>query len=150
MDIHNRNYHVETGSGLSRIRPVDPEILGAALFYAAEYLRGKTENSLEPACSGAHEAGIDNPEIRFIEILSKKFHGDRELAESAALRIAALMRLLAANPDLRQSASHPEAEGGMLREETLEAAAEIELTARAGGVPEFDVKAFAAALSRQG
>jgi hypothetical protein len=117
-----------------RIGPVDPDSLNGAWFCAIACLKESGEG-----------AAADLPQR-----ITHALGDDRGDARNAALRVHALWRLLASRPRMRRIALHPREEGGMIREETLAVAAELDLAAYhdTPGPPEFDPDEFLGALRR--
>jgi hypothetical protein len=124
---------------------VHPDVLNGAWFHAIAYLLEARDGSEVSARSAAAGAGT-----LFQFVTGKLGDGEAGDTRSAALRVSTLWRLLASHPDVLSLALHRPEEGGMIREETIAVAAELDLVARHDmpDPPNFDPGEFIAALLR--
>jgi hypothetical protein len=139
-------------SNCAGIGAVTPDVLRAALFYLADSLSGSNERQWQRSAGDRlpdyGRLGTTEAECDLVACISQKLGGDREIPLWASVRVTALWRLLASRPELLRAAAYPPRDSGMLREDTIALAAELELVAPRGsaGPPEFDGDLFAAAL----
>jgi len=132
------------------VPPVEPELLGSAIFLFREYLE-QLEAETQPPDEDEDEES-EGPEIdtrTVLDLFAEELGTGVQTTLTLYLRVTALYRLLAQSPSLAALAIDPEEPDGALTENALLAAARLDLTVRrAGGegAADFDPRAFRAAL----
>jgi hypothetical protein len=136
-------------TGSPHVPPVEPELLGSAVFLFTEYLENLSRDA-----ANDEEAPEETPEIDTRAVLDL-FAGDLGTSVTVTLalflRVTALFRLLAAHPALAAQAAEDPVEGGNLSTTALLAASRLDLGVKrqgAEGAADFEPRAFATALSR--
>jgi hypothetical protein len=126
-----------------RVPPVEPDLLGSAIFLLGEYLeRIRIEAELE---------GKETPEIdtrAALDLLAAELGTAVPQTLALYLRVTALFRLLAQSPSLGRLVH--DFETGKVSETALLAAARLDLAVRREGkegTADFDPKEFRAALA---
>ena len=131
-----------------RVGPVEPDLLGSAIFIFSEHLR-----RLEAEAAAEGEEAEEPPQIEtrvVLDLLAEELGTDVATTLNLYMRVAALFRLLAASPSLARLAVDPADPGGALSEDALVAAARLDLYVErrgAEGRAEFDPRAFREALA---
>jgi hypothetical protein len=140
--------HVSPSWEPRRIPPVEPDLLGSAVFVFTEYLA-----ELVPSAAGDEdddEAGPPEIETRAVlDRLAEELGTDITTTLNLYMRVTALFRLLAASPSLARLAAEDEVPGGALTDDALLAAARLDLfVKRSGeaGTADFDPRQFREAL----
>lgn len=138
-----------------RVPPVEPDLLGSAIFLFGEYLQ-KIVDETPAGGEDEEESDFDEEEVSPIDMREVLDLFAEELATSVPItlnlymRVTALFRLLAGSPSLaRLAAADDEAAGG-LSEDALLAAARLDLhvtRSGEGGVADFDAREFRVALT---
>lgn len=128
------------------VPPVEPELLGSAVFLFGEYL---AQLEAEPLTEedDDHETEIDTRAV--LDLFAEELGTGVQTTLTLYLRVTALYRLLAQSPSLADLAMDPEQPGGGLTENALVAAARLDLkvTRKGGdGAADFDARQFRAAL----
>jgi hypothetical protein len=132
------------------VPPVEPELLGSAVFLFREYLE-RLEAETPPPDEDEDEES-EGPEIDtrvVLDLFAEELGVGVQTTLTLYLRVTALYRLLAQSPSLAALAIDPEEPGGALTENALLAAARLDLAVRregAEGAADFDPRAFRAAL----
>ncbi|HEV2550773.1 MAG TPA: hypothetical protein VGU20_25900 [Stellaceae bacterium] len=135
------------------VPPVEPELLGSAIFLFAEYLQRLAEETL-PEDEEAEED--DEEEVSpinmrdVLDLFAEDLGTSVPVTLNLYMRVTALYRLLAASPSLaRIAAADPEG-GDVLSEDALLAFARLDVQVRrieTGVVAEFDARAVRDALT---
>lgn len=133
-----------------QVPPVEPDLLGSALFLFGEYL---AQVEAEPVPEDEEEENEDDgAEIdtrAVLDLFAEELGTGVQTTLTLYLRITALYRLLAQSPSLADLAIDPEQPGGALNENALVAAARLDLKVMrkgADGAADFDPRQFRAAL----
>jgi hypothetical protein len=132
------------------VPPVEPELLGSAIFLFREYL----EELAAEAPPSDDEEEDDAPPIdtrAVLDLFAEELGTGVQATLTLYLRITALYRLLAQSPTLAALAIDAEEPGGALTEDALLAAARLDLNVSrrgADGAADFDPRQFRAALER--
>jgi hypothetical protein len=133
-----------------RVPPVEPDLLGSAVFLFREYLErleAETPPPDEDEAEESEEPAIDTRAV--LDLFAEELGAGVQTTLTLYLRVTALYRLLAQSPSLAALAIDPEEPGGALTENALVAAARLDLAVRregAEGAADFDPRQFRAAL----
>jgi hypothetical protein len=145
--------HISPFAMPPRVPPVEPELLGSAVFLFGEYLARLAAETPPPAEDEADEeaprAEIDTRAV--LDLFAEDLGTSVQVTLNLYMRVTALYRLLAASPSLARIAIDNDERGGALTENALLAAARLELhVCRAGaeGAADFDAREFREALIR--
>jgi hypothetical protein len=142
-----------------RVPPVEPELLGSAIFVFAEYLqRVADEMPVDDDEDDEDEDEDDDEEetpssINMREVLdlfAEELGTTVPVTLTLYMRVTALYRLLAASPSLARLASDSDEGEGVLNEDALVAASRLDLhvtRTSAGAVADFDPRQFRDALT---
>jgi hypothetical protein len=145
-----------------RVPPVEPDLLGSAIFLFSEYLQQiadlevEDEDEDDEGVDGIADEEDEEEEASPIEMRAVLDLFAEELGTSVPvtlnlyMRVTALFRLLAASPSLARLAAAAEDGSGGLSEDALIAFARLDLhvTRSAGGiVADFDARELREALS---
>jgi hypothetical protein len=138
---------------LPRVPPVEPKLLGSAIFLFAEYLQALAAE--EPAADELEEADEeDEPSPINMRDVLDLFAEDLGTSVAVTLnlymRVTALYRLLAASPSLARMAIADPDDSSALSEDALLAFARLDVQVRrteTGVVAEFDARAVRDALT---
>jgi hypothetical protein len=133
------------------VPPVEPEMLGSAVFLFGEYL---ARLEAESAKDEDEEDGEDEEELEIetsavLDLFAEELGSSVTLTLTLYLRVTALYRLLARSPSLARLAMDDVEFGGELTDEALVAAARLDLhvTAASGDrSADFDPREFRDAL----
>ena len=136
------------------VPPVEPELLGSAIFLFAEYVQRLAEEALpEDEEAEEDEDEEDASPINMREVLdlfAEDLGTSVPITLNLYMRVTALYRLLAASPSLaRMAAADPEG-GSALSEDALLAFARLDVQVRrieTGVIAEFDARAVRDALT---
>jgi hypothetical protein len=143
-----------------RVPPVEPELLGSAMFLFAEYLQRLTDEALTEE-EEEEEEDLDDDEdegasaINMREVLdlfAEELGTSVPVTLNLYMRVTALFRLLAASPSLARLAADGDEGATSLSETALVAAARLDLQvsrSEGGGVADFDPRQFREALSAE-
>jgi hypothetical protein len=135
--------------GPRRVGPVEPDLLGSAIFLYAEYLA-----ALE-ADAALEDEDEDEPKPQVVDmravldLIAEELGTEVTTTLNLYMRLTALHRLLGAHPGLVLIAVDEDGPGGFLTEAALIAAARLELIVRGVGESrraEFDFREFRTAL----
>lgn len=131
-----------------RIPPVDPALIGSALFLVSEYAaeRGAEESAVrDPEEEDAEPVALETRAV--LDRLADELGTEPKTTIAVYIRLVAFLRLLAAAPHLGPLATEPDS-GGAPSAAALEAAATLDvLPDPESGVPGiFDESEFEAAL----
>jgi hypothetical protein len=135
--------------GPRRVGPVEPDLLGSAIFLYSEYLRALEEDAaIEDDADDAPETpAVDMRAV--LDLIADELGTDVKTTLNLYMRLTALHRLLETNPSLGRIAVDEDGPGGFLTEDALIAAARLELIVRGVGDErraEFDAREFRTAL----
>jgi len=122
-----------------RVPPVEPDLLGSAIFLFAEYLQRIADETPSP---------INMREV--LDLFAEELGTTVPVTLALYMRVTALYRLLAASPSLARLASDSDEGDGSLNEDALVAAARLDLRvtrSSAGAVADFDPRQFRDALT---
>jgi hypothetical protein len=140
-----------------RVPPVEPELLGSAIFVFAEYLQRVADEM--PVADDEDEEETDEEEEEqpspinmreVLELFAEELGTTVPVTLTLYMRVTALYRLLAASPSLARLASDSDEGVGSLSEDALLAAARLDLHVSrtgAGAVADFDPRQFRDALT---
>jgi hypothetical protein len=135
------------------VPPVEPELLGSAIFLFAEYLQRLADEALpeDEAAEDDDEEEASPINMRdVLDVFAEDLGTNVPVTLNLYMRVTALYRLLAASPSLaRMAAADPEG-GGALSEDALLAFARLDVQVRrtkGGVIAEFDARAVRDALT---
>jgi len=135
------------------VPPVEPELLGSAIFLFAEYLQRLADEALpedEEAEEDDEEEASPITMREVLDLFAEDLGTSVPVTLNLYMRVTALYRLLAASPSLaRMAAADPEG-GGVLSEDALLAFARLDVQVRrteAGVIAEFDARTVRDALT---
>ena len=142
-----------------RVPPVEPELLGSAIFVFAEYLQRVAdempvnddeddEDEDEDDDEEETPSAINMREV--LELFAEELGTTVPVTLTLYMRVTALYRLLAASPSLARLASDSDEGEGVLNEDALVAASRLDLhvtRTSAGAVADFDPRQFRDALT---
>ena len=135
------------------VPPVEPELLGSAIFLFAEYLQRLADEALpeDEAAEEDEEEEASPINMRdVLDLFAEDLGTSVPVTLNLYMRVTALYRLLAASPSLaRMAAADPEG-GGTLSEDALLAFARLDVQVRrteGGVIAEFDARAVRDALT---
>ena len=143
-----------------KVPPVEPALLGSAVFLFAEYLqRIADEAVIEDADDEEEDEGFDDSEDEgasainmrdVLDLFAEELGTNVPVTLNLYMRVTALFRLLAASPSLAQLAADGDESVNALSETALVAAARLDLhinRSGSGGVADFDPRQFRDALT---
>lgn len=144
-----------TPSPTPRVPPVEPELLGSAIFVFSEYLQHIADEAAVDEDEEAEELEDDERPSpvnmrEVLDLFAEELGTGMPTTLNLYMRVTALYRLLAASPSLARLAVETDESGGSLSETALLAAARLDLhvvRSGEGGVAEFDAREFREALS---
>ncbi len=138
-----------------RVPPVEPELLGSAIFLFSEYLQRLADEN--PAVEDEEDEEVEDDEgssavnMRdVLDLFAEELGTTVAVTLNLYMRVTALYRLLAASPSLARLAAADDEGSAALSEDALLAAARLDLhisRSEGGGVAEFDPREFRAALT---
>jgi hypothetical protein len=150
---------ITPGATPPRVPPVEPDLLGSAIFLFSEYLQrvadleiDEDDEDAEDAEDGEEEDSEESP-INMREVLdlfAEELGTSVPMTLNLYMRVTALYRLLAASPSLARMAAADEEGGGGLSEDALLAFARLDVRVSrtdAGLVADFDARELRDALS---
>jgi len=166
MRYHPRMNEATPPAPPPRVPPVEPALLGSAVFVFAEYLQSvademppEPEDEDEDEDEDEEDEDEDDDEeesaspINMREVLdlfAEELGTTVPVTLTLYLRVTALYRLLAASPSLARLASDSDEGEGILNEDALVAASRLDLhvtRTSAGAVADFDPRQFRDALT---
>jgi hypothetical protein len=148
-----------------RVPPVEPDLLGSAIFLFSEYLQQIADLQVEDeededgeADGGAEDDEEDEEEEEaspiemraVLDLFAEELGTSVPVTLNLYMRVTALFRLLAASPSLARLAAADEDGGGGLSEDALLAFARLDLRVsrnEGGIVAEFDARELRDALA---
>ncbi len=140
-----------------KVPPVEPALLGSAVFLFAEYLQRIADETIvddededfdEDEDEGA--SAINMREV--LDLFAEELGTNVPITLNLYMRVTALFRLLAASPSLARLAADGDESDNALSETALLAAARLDLhinRSDGGGVADFDPRQFRAALTAE-
>ena len=141
----------------AKVPPVEPALLGSAVFLFAEYLQRVADETIvddedEGGDSEDEEdegaSAINMREV--LDLFAEELGTNVPITLNLYMRVTALFRLLAASPSLARLAADGDESSNALSETALVAAARLDLhisRSDGGGVAEFDPRQFRDALA---
>jgi hypothetical protein len=144
------------GATPPRVPPVEPDLLGSAIFLFSEYLQRVAdlevveddEDAEDSEEEDAEESPINMREV--LDLFAEELGTSVPMTLNLYMRVTALYRLLAASPSLARMAAADEEGGGGLSEDALLAFARLDVhvsRSEAGLVADFDARELRDALS---
>jgi hypothetical protein len=144
---------IAPGTPTPRVPPVEPDLLGSAVFLFAEYLLRVAEET--PADETEEDEGgdeemtpIDMREV--LDLFAEELGTTVPVTLTLYMRVTALYRLLAASPSLARLAAADEDGNGGLSEDALLAFARLDVhvvRSESGVVAEFNPRELRDALT---
>lgn len=139
----------------SKVPPVEPELLGSAMFLFAEYLQRIADESIddddEDDIEDDEDEGASAINMReVLDLFAEELGTTVPITLNLYMRVTALFRLLAASPSLARLAADGDEGANSLSETALIAAARLDLhinRSDGGGVADFDPRQFREALA---
>ncbi|HJT05667.1 MAG TPA: hypothetical protein VJ747_02000 [Stellaceae bacterium] len=138
-----------------RVPPVEPELLGSAMFLFAEYLQRLADEAIidhgeEDDLEDDEDEGASAVNMRdVLDLFADELGASVPITLNLYMRVTALFRLLAASPSLARLAADNDESANTLSETALLAAARLDLhvnRSEGGGVADFDPRQFREAL----
>ncbi len=141
----------------AKVPPVEPALLGSAVFLFAEYLQRIADETIvddededfdEDEDEGA--SAINMREV--LDLFAEELGTNVPITLNLYMRVTALFRLLAASPSLARLAADGDESANALSETALVAAARLDLhinRSDGGGVADFDPRQFRDALAAE-
>jgi hypothetical protein len=136
-----------------QVPPVEPELLGSAIFLFAEYLQRLAGEALPDDEAAEEDEDEEASPINMRDVLdlfAEDLGTSVPVTLNLYMRVTALYRLLAASPSLaRMAAADPEG-GSVLSEDALLAFARLDVQVRrteTGVIAEFDARVVRDALT---
>jgi len=142
--------HIVQPGGPPQVPPVEPELLGSAIFLFQEYLERVAAEAVpedQDEEDAADDTAIDTRAV--LDLFAEELGTNVQTTLSLYLRVTALYRLLAQSPSLASLAIDPEEPAGSFTENALIAAARLDVKVMrkgADGAADFDPRQFRAAL----
>lgn len=142
-----------------RVPPVEPELLGSAMFLFAEYLQRLADDAI--IGNGEEDDDLDDDEDEgasavnmrdVLDLFAEELGTTVPITLNLYMRVTALFRLLAASPSLARLAADNDESANTLSETALVAAARLDLhvnRSEGGGVADFDPRQFREALTAE-
>ncbi|HUC69089.1 MAG TPA: hypothetical protein VMA53_26975 [Stellaceae bacterium] len=147
---------ITPGATPPRVPPVEPDLLGSAIFLFSEYLQRVADLEIvedDEDDEGNEEEESEESPINMREVLdlfAEELGTSVPMTLNLYMRVTALYRLLAASPSLARMAAADEEGGGGLSEDALLAFARLDVhvsRTEAGLVADFDARELRDALS---
>lgn len=142
-----------------RVPPVEPDLLGSAIFLFSEYLQHVADLEVPPdEEAGEEEAEAEEEEAspinmrEVLDLFAEELGTSVPVTLNLYMRVTALYRLLVASPSLARMAAAGEDGTGGLSEDALLAFSRLDLHVRrgeSGVVAEFDPRELRDALSNE-
>ncbi len=141
-----------------RVPPVEPDLLGSAIFLFSEYLQRVADLEVPPDEEEEAEAEEEEEEAspidmrELLDLFAEELGTSVPVTLNLYMRVTALYRLLAASPSLARMAASGEDGSGGLSEDALLAFSRLDLhvSRNDGGiVAEFDPRALRDALTSE-
>jgi hypothetical protein len=147
---------ITPGATPPRVPPVEPDLLGSAIFLFSEYLQRVADLEIvedDEDAEGNEEEDAEESPINMREVLdlfAEELGTSVPMTLNLYMRVTALYRLLAASPSLARMAAADEEGGGGLSEDALLAFARLDVRVSrtdAGVVADFDARELRDALT---
>ncbi|HEX6840637.1 MAG TPA: hypothetical protein VF113_03880 [Stellaceae bacterium] len=141
-----------------KVPPVEPALLGSAMFLFAEYLQRLSEEAIiddddEDDLEDDEDEGASAVNMRdVLDLFAEELGTSVPITLNLYMRVTALFRLLAASPSLARLAADNDESANTLSETALVAAARLDLhvnRSEGGGVADFDPRQFRDALTTE-
>jgi hypothetical protein len=140
-----------------KVPPVEPALLGSAMFLFAEYLQRLAEEAIiddeEDDLEDDEDEGASAVNMRdVLDLFAEELGTSVPITLTLYMRVTALFRLLAASPSLARLAADNDEGANTLSETALVAAARLDLhvnRSEGGGVADFDPRQFREALAAE-
>jgi hypothetical protein len=142
-----------------KVPPVEPALLGSAMFLFAEYLQRLAEEAIsdgdaeEDDLEDEEDEGASAVNMRdVLDLFAEELGTSVPITLTLYMRVTALFRLLAASPSLARLAADNDESANTLSETALVAAARLDLhvnRSEGGGVADFDPRQFREALAAE-
>jgi hypothetical protein len=147
---------ITPGATPPRVPPVEPDLLGSAIFLFSEYLQHVAdleiveddEDTEGDEAEDSEESPINMREV--LDLFAEELGTSVPMTLNLYMRVTALYRLLAASPSLARMAAADEEGGGGLSEDALLAFARLDVRVsrtEAGLVADFDARELRDALT---
>jgi hypothetical protein len=146
----------------SKVPPVDPALLGSAVFLFAEYLQRIADETIvaddDEDADGRdfdedEDEGASAINMRdVLDLFAEELGTNVPITLNLYMRVTALFRLLATSPALARLAADGDESDNALSETALVAAARLDLhinRSGSGGVADFDPRQFRDALAAE-
>ena len=141
-----------------KVPPVEPTLLGSAVFLFAEYLQRLADEAIvadddEDEDRDDQDEGTSAINMReVLDLFAEELGTNVPITLNLYMRVTALFRLLAASPSLARLAADGDESANALSETALIAAARLDLhvnRSEGGGVADFDPRQFREALTAE-
>ena len=142
-----------------KVPPVEPALLGSAMFLFAEYLQRLAEEAIiddedeDDDVEDDEDEGATAVNMRdVLDLFAEELGTSVPITLNLYMRVTALFRLLAASPSLARLAADNDESTNTLSETALVAAARLDLhvnRSEGGGVADFDPRQFREALTAE-
>ena len=142
----------------SKVPPVEPALLGSAVFLFAEYLQRIADETIvddedEQDFDEDEDEGASAINMRdVLDLFAEELGTNVPITLNLYMRVTALFRLLATSPALARLAADGDESANALSETALVAAARLDLhinRSGSGGVADFDPRQFREALAAE-
>jgi len=144
-----------------KVPPVEPELLGSAMFLFAEYLQRLADEAISDDADDDEDEDFADDEDEgasavnmrdVLDLFAEELGTSVPITLNLYMRVTALFRLLAASPSLARLAADNDESANTLSETALVAAARLDLhvnRSEGGGVADFDPRQFREALAAE-
>ena len=144
-----------------KVPPVEPALLGSAMFLFAEYLQRLADEAIiddadddeDEDFADDEDEGASAVNMRdVLDLFAEELGTSVPITLNLYMRVTALFRLLAASPSLARLAADDDEGANTLSETALIAAARLDLhvnRSEGGGVADFDPRQFREALAAE-
>src|SRR5260221_5848543 len=141
----------------AKVPPVEPALLGSAVFLFAEYLQRVADETIvddeDDGIEDDDDEGASAINMReVLDLFAEELGTNVPITLNLYMRVTALFRLLAASPSLARLAADRDANANAFSETALVAAARLDLhinRSDGGGVADFDPRQFRGALAAE-
>ena len=141
----------------AKVPPVEPALLGSAVFLFAEYLQRIADETIvddeDEDFDEDEDEGASAVNMRdVLDLFAEELGTNVPITLNLYMRVTALFRLLAASPSLARLAADGDESANALSETALVAAARLDLhinRSDGGGVADFDPRQFRDALTAE-
>jgi hypothetical protein len=144
-----------------KVPPVEPALLGSAMFLFAEYLQRLADEAIIDDEGADEDDDLEDDEDEgasavnmrdVLDLFAEELGTSVPITLNLYMRVTALFRLLAASPSLARLAADNDESADTLSETALVAAARLDLhvnRSEGGGVADFDPRQFREALAAE-